>query len=457
MKQFYAVMISLICATSTFAQDTTKIPKIADSNAAFTNPDGKQVATPAHWNRVLNNVFGRLLGSAGNPTTIGNYASFEPVNGSFAFKGSVAIGNKDNIRMSYLSISANGDLISKSYAALFNNSKLNTNSGIQLEYHFRISKKNSFTSTTDNEARYYFDEWASRDSMVKAKNNYINEINEISNKQVILDYKIGVGNVQIEVLEKEVNQCRADLLKLGQDVASTPDKRKEALESLDKKTNELTTLRKNQVKLTYKSDSLQVLAKLKQDLVSWYISKQDTIHGKRKDKLLERFQVSGVKFTYLTVTAGTGKTTYYTFAADKPFNQQLTKVDTATYRLGLILNHYNQNSLRGTAWFFNLGVAWEKTNNTALLGTTEVSQEASFKNATGDTVRKVAKKYNAYTDPVDNYRQWQISGNAYYLFANRTNGIHLFPSFYMPDKKRGYLNAGSATLFLSSIQKKTNR
>jgi len=48
------------------------------------------------WSKVINEAFGTLTGSAGNSNIIGNYGSFAPLDGSFAFKGTAAIGKPDS-------------------------------------------------------------------------------------------------------------------------------------------------------------------------------------------------------------------------------------------------------------------------------------------------------------------------------------------------------------------------
>ena len=92
--------------------------------------------------------------------------------------------------------------------------------------------------------------------------------------------------------------------------------------------------------------------------------------------------------------------------------------------------------------YINVGILRIVDNNTSLLSTTEVNQERVFKNISGDTVRRVLRKYNAYTDPIAEFKNWQFFTNFYYMFGDKTSGLHLFPNFTLFDDKTKQLNFG---------------
>jgi hypothetical protein len=81
-----------------------------------------------------------ILGAKTDNSNIGNYASLDPAAGSFTFKGSLPVGKDSSPHLSYLSIAVGGDLISDSYAALFTNSKVNTNATVEAQWHVRLGQ-----------------------------------------------------------------------------------------------------------------------------------------------------------------------------------------------------------------------------------------------------------------------------------------------------------------------------
>lgn len=103
-------------------------------------------------NNFINRAFSNLVTGQGSSVEPANFASLDPANGSFAFKGVTPLKfKKDGVgRISFLSIKIEGDLISKSYYALFTNSVLNTNAAVQGEYNFWFGKHHIGFKLSDN-------------------------------------------------------------------------------------------------------------------------------------------------------------------------------------------------------------------------------------------------------------------------------------------------------------------
>lgn len=440
-KQMLVVLCLVITGNYVFSQNDSIIRK------SLGRPE---------WNRVFNTHFGKLAGANNNSSEIANYASFDAAEGSFKFKGSIPFGKTDSSKVSYLGVSIYGDLMSESYASLFSDKKLNTNTGVQLEYHFRLSKAKYIVNRA-NLAQLISQHQYLDSAYYRATDKLENEKTAILEKKEMLDYELKAINAGLLLERKKKERYRAkvdSLLKLGEPALGEMRKHTDTLLIASSAVNKL--LADSLSKKLY-SDSLQiVLANWKGLFDAAYI-KLDTAYTNATKKVYANFRFDALEFTWLTLIGGVGNKSYYNFTSSLPLSKQISKRNLATFRGGLSVNWFRQDVFTQKLVYANIGFVRERTNNAWLKTTTDVNQELIYKNAAGDTVRKVTKKYTSYTEKIDTVQQWFLFANFYYMFGSRSSGFHVFPSHYIPDgRDTAYTNLGLGYV-ISFLNTKTDK
>jgi hypothetical protein len=106
------------------------------------------------WKTTFNKSFASVLGATGPNNQIGNYATLDPLNGSFTLKGLIPI-QKSSRNINFLSVALKGALLSDKTSQLFKQGKINTNSSIKVDYHFLMKiYPNSILVLKESEAAY---------------------------------------------------------------------------------------------------------------------------------------------------------------------------------------------------------------------------------------------------------------------------------------------------------------
>jgi len=432
MKRMLPIL--LFMPVITFSQ-----PKPVGKNFK-TEPKGTQITLPT-WNKIINRSFSSVLGTNTNNTTIGNYATFDPVDGSMTFKGSIAIGNDSTKKVNYLGLTLHGDLVSQSYTALFSNTKLNTSSGIQADYHFRLGRNRFITNRSATHI------YALKKMILDSLHS--SEFKKVTADKFLTEQRQALTIRQSKVLKSDLIDLRKKIDAVETLTTTAFSKQPVDNSSAKKWTDSLTTLIKKMESLVADSisaklryDSLEHTVRLWQGLSEAKDEQIDKDHKKMVDSLDAKFTLDGVTFNWITLVAGTGRKTYYTFYDSLPLATQLAKEDLTTWKLGSAWNIFWQDLFLKRSIYFNGGFFRAYDNNTALLSTASVNQERIFKNVAGDTVRKVVNKYDAYDEPITSVKHWQFYANFYYLFGARTSGFHIFPSFISPDHDKSYGSLG---------------
>lgn len=394
------------------------------------------------WNKTLNSAFLSILGGKTDNSNIGNYASIDPTAGSFSFKGSIPIGNENTNNISYLSLSINGDLISDSYASLFTDTKLNTNTAIVAEWHIRLGK-NHFIVDKAEIAQYAFNKGVAMQKMLYGVSENIEEKQKVQRNLLLSKYQKENITSELAIIRVRTNSIEqiVDSLFLMYPKASNQDK-KAWTDSLSLYSKKMDSLKIDSTILEFKVDSLHLLITDWTNYAYTLNKKVQTEYDNKTKDLDTLISLKQVKFNWFTLIASTGKKNYYSFQDSLPFSEQVTKHNLSTWKLGIAWNYYNQSILSNHALYMNLVLVRMEDNNTYLLSTQKISEEKTIKNAIGDSVRTIEQKYNVYTDSITNYLQWNVYANIYYLFGKRTSGFHIFPSLYMPDGSKTYVNVG---------------
>ncbi|MDX3916941.1 MAG: hypothetical protein QHC79_25590 [Pseudosphingobacterium sp.] len=435
----------------------------------------KSALTLSQHNMLMNRFLSKQAGTDQNGDQLGNYASFDPSDGKFIFKGSMPIGNPDSAKFSFLGLSVNGDLISDNYTALFSGYKLNTNVSFQAQYNFKLSKGQSLTDNGDV-ALAYFRKGLNRDRLAHEKFT-LKEVSQNNRKKYdlitknmrlqeliiekqqkdidVLSENISKSHKWLSVLDSLSNELKrkkiekrnpelsaAQKASLDTEIARrtrTIDSLKEIPTNIQADKNLLDSIQglypklekaiKEKNALKFQADSLKGLIQWQTDIISGMENELYTAQSEKDMKALSKITLDGLKLNWFSVTAAAGLKNYYTFDTTRVFSDQIKGDKLLTFRFGANWYYFNINTLYNRFIYLNAGLFLTRDNNTHYLSTTEINQESVFKNAAGDTTRKAARKYNAYTDPITQGVQWQINANFYYLFGSRTSGLHLEPTF----------------------------
>lgn len=391
-------------------------------------------------NRLLNLKFGNIVTGQSNNTSIGSYASLDPVNGSFVFKGSFGVGkNKDSAQISYLTFRLEGGLISDSYAALFTNSKLNTSGLLEGQYHFRLSK----SSIT-----YYYSD--------KARIHLVMLMDSIDHDQKIKALMV-VDSKRSAFLEEQnflYSFNRAELQTNQHRFDSVKAERKMAFDKGDfasvRKLNAVT----DSINLLVTKGEVALLQLEKvRDSVRFVDSNEIFLRNAQKKIINDAYEqkkiqtelgvpFSKVHLSWLTVIGGMSRKDFYTYDSTLAFSSRISTQNLGTFRIGLAYNYYAENNESKRATFINIGLLRYKDNNTSVLSTQTISQESVTKNAAGDTTRKISKQYNAFSDPIVESHVWSIFGNCYFVQKGKGQSFHVYPSVDIYDKGKTLSNLG---------------
>lgn len=409
--------------------------------------------------RIISNRLGGIITGQGNSSAIANFASFDPVNGSFTFKGSIAIGKNDDATAinppekpkSFLTFKIEGDLISDSYASLFQNTKLNTNTLIDAQLHTLVKFK----------AKYF---GSDRVTLQLARSLILNDYDAAVNKLFAEEkerknYLLSKMS-QLEIIKDSLKYYRNKYWDSAKEQQTALNSGNIAdIKRLMEITNPLNkSIRKNE------DDSVTICRQI--DSVNLTIKNSLLLRQKAKEKLNQDKSMkliilesdaplTELRIGWFTVTGGVSKKNYYTYTPGNIFSEQIQKSELGTFRAGLSWNYYCEDKFPvNFSWLFNIGFLRYKDNNTSLLSTQGISQDVVVKNTAGDTVRKITKSYKVYTDPISETQAWNLSSNLYLISGSKTAALHLFPSYDINDGGKSFLNLGIGIVMAFKNSKK---
>lgn len=409
------------------------------------NPEESEVRylSRSGINRLANNKFGNLVTGQSNSTNLVNYAAFNPVAGSANFNGSLPIGNaNDTARFSFLSFKISGDLISDSYLALFQNSKVNTNVAISGQWDFQLGKGFHFNYL--GSSSFNLDQKRRAIELQYDENNRKFAEQSASNPN-----ELNLKRIQIAILDNALGRSRDSLSNiqiyldhLMSDFSRNADSVKIVNDSLLRKRNYIEQLEKNRWNIVVLSDSLQNLIA---NNIGFILATQGKIDEERESKLRlleDSAVITGIKFNWISLVASTGRKNYYTFNPLEVFSNQIQKLESNPWKFGIMYNYYSERSFPRRVFLGNIGVFRYADNNLSLLSTKDISQENVITNAAGDTTRKISKTYKSYTDEVIHSKVWNFTGNIYLLYSSKKSGFHVYPSVDVYDKGKTLVNLG---------------
>jgi hypothetical protein len=396
-------------------------------------------------NFLVNSKMQSLVTGPANGTAVASYASFDPANGSFIFKGSTPLTREESKRFVFLSARIEGDLISDSYAVLFKNTALNSGvtGDIQLHYRFKKGIKQFYLFSGEaaklKADKDLLEKWRTQ-TVAQIQQSYSDNrtrslLDQYEFEGKVLEYRATQNSNQRVAL---IGNLNTELAKLNP-TSATVTSYSNALKALE---DTAATFSKQLTETRKKIDSVTII---RRDATALSNAIVNRFHEKYRDsltKIEKNVKLSGVRFTWFTLILGGSKKAYHTFDPNQPFENQLIRHDSSTFRVGLSLNYYSEHAFPRTMFYGNIGAVAYHDNNIKYLSTRQLEQERTLKNAVGDTIRKIKKTYNVYTDPVRGTFVTSLFSNLYFMNDARTMALHLFPSFDFIRNQKDITNIG---------------
>lgn len=408
------------------------------------------VFSPGALSNVVNRKLNGLVSGQPNGTIIGNYAAFDPIGGSFTFKGTMAFdkhSDSNNItkdyfdkpaKVSFLSFKLQGDIVDGSYASLFSNSKLNTNASLELQYHFLIGKLppikifGSEYLIAEAKKQAAFSELAAKRMLMDS--NYL---------VIQRDYLTRMKNIARDSISIKQHELDSIIALLSGPSKNVPDSSGKWKKKADELMAFIDAAKTEEISKKIKIDSINNVLN---DFAGYSVVAGNALAKeavKKRWQIENNFSVVQLHFWWLTAIGGGSRMDYYTYDPTVPFSQGIVKQNMDAWKIGLAINYYSENNLKRVTYLINGGFKIYKDNNTSQFSTTGITQEVVTKNATGDTTRKISKQYNAYTDAIEEVQVVELFSNFYLLKGNRRGAIHIYPSYQHYYRGKGnYLNTG---------------
>lgn len=425
-------------------------------NAQNTNDSKKTLYLSKNgFNRLVNKSFSGIVSGQSTGTTIANYASLDPTNGSVMFKGSIPITlNKDSARFSFLTFKLSGDLISDNYTVLFNNSVKNTNTVFEAQYHIRFRK--------GVKVRYL----GSDEIILNYKRERIESEREKSIKNLFSDsarlcIQRNLNSIKLYIKQKELEKSKDQYEKIDLSLKNVFYTNKANSQEIKRLYDTLAIVQKSTEALAKEVSSISI----KIDSMDYAIDNSFLLRQNSKGKLINRYKkeiqnlesnapYTAIQYSWFSFTGGFSRKNYYTFDASSSFGDQIAKNDLTTAKAGITFNFYHEKSFPRKIMLLNVGGLWYKDNNTSLLSTQEIVQVKTIKNITADTARTITRKYNAYTDPIYEYNVWSFFSNLYLIHSSKTFAFHIFPSVDIYKGGNTITNIGLGYIVSFKSQKK---
>jgi hypothetical protein len=403
------------------------------------------------FTKLLNRSFSQVAVGPTNGSNLSNYASFEPVNGAFAFNGFSPIfaGKDTSKRMSFVNFSIKGNINGANVGALFSNSKLNSSVSVNLKYHFALHKP---VITYDEKDKYSADEGKS-----KFRDIEIAQLEQLNRGLIDLDYKLQAHAWKIQALEKKISKDENALTVLRKTTAgiaaSNPDSA--VYNKLaDSCLSNYQKIQKLYVELAGQRSKRDSLKRLQVWIsspphikdaadghVRYFINDISNAIRDKRVELEVNNKLSNIQFGWMSLNVQFNKQKYYTYDQALPFNVQINESTLNAFNVGLTYNFYKQNLDNNYCFYFNVGINRLKTSNVEDLTPIDVSDEKEVIEA--PTKRKSVTKYNAFTSPVEAFKAWQLYVNLYYLFGKQNvSGLHFFPEVNFRSTNNNVLNLG---------------
>jgi hypothetical protein len=450
----------VFCSFRLMAQAPTMTDSVVIGNVHYKlRVDTSKYLSYKNFKRYINNMFGQVAVGSYGGTDMANYATIEPMNGSFSFNGFGSATEETAAVPVFFSLNVKGRLLGNNTVALFDNSKLNTDASAQLKLHIGFPRKH--ISYLEDERITLL---GKKDSLLK---DALFQLEQVKNNMALNGGRIANAHKQ-----ELVNAGRQQQVQLQLNAAIAKRDAAYELDSIALYTDSCSRLqsRKDQLvleafRIGRKLDSLQSDAGLMgqvYDPLSGEVVYSNRQYQRIKkalkaaiDTIETKASVASVGFFWGTVNLGFGRKKYYTYDSKLPFEDQISKRILDAVEIGGAVNYFYHAAESKRTFYGNLGLSRVRSNNIDDLSATQVDEVTQ--SAGGSTARTVKNSYSVYTDPVVEFKTWMYYLNLYYMWGKKDKcGLHVFPSYEDRQDLTNTWNAGFGYIF-SFKDKKDNK
>lgn len=396
------------------------------------------------FDSLVRKGFNQIVSGQNDAPSLSNYAAFNPTDGKFSFNRFVNV-----IKRIAVNVGASGGLINENIGGLFDGGKVNNNTDLNLEFHFRIDKPKIFFDKRDFES--YKIKLAALESEKKVKLlNLTKSLNEIDYRLKELKLRNAFADSVITALKKDSTEFFDGKFLKRCDTTKYVRCKKRFADSLFIVIKLLNKEHQEKLKRSSTRDSLANIKLIdgitKKRIDSGTLTAQEMllagVYGlgfqslrdslaKALDEEYEKkaaaleYQIPIPKWnaTWFTLTGNWNRKAYRTYDADLTFLNQIQKKDFSAFNLGLELNNFHFDKLFRRASFLNIGFVKKKNINLADLSTSKVTDTDTA--SIGSIQRQAITVFTVYTDSIEQYEMWNLYLNFYKVLGRKmSNGIH---------------------------------
>lgn len=366
--------------------------------------------------KFINQQFGNLINPQSN-NIIGNFASLDLKEAEVNFAGNIIFNNG-----SILGIKARG-AVSDGFLSVFNNNKLNTKLGIDIQYNFLDFKNKSIIYDHSTSEKYHA-------LKVKVQQDYELKKIEIEKEQKKILLQIDIQKVtnQITLLNKKLS----------------------GLNGLSKDSLNIEILKLNQ-ELVFKNAQLKTLPSIDaslNELENWKAN--EIIKAESEVKLY------GFKLGWFSIGYSITNNAFRFFDGTLSPDRQISKTNYANHTLKLQYSFYNKTPVAYESYFLSLGAAASIQDNFSELSKVEINEVKNYGLNLND--RFITSKYNAYQGIyTKDLKSLSFYGDCYwFLFDDNKGAFHFYPEHQIIENLKPTTNLGFGFLLAFKNKEKTS-
>jgi len=369
---------------------------------------------PKVFAKILNQQFSGLV-TGQSKNAIGNFASLDVKDAELSFAGNSILKNG-----SVFGIKATGG-VTDGLFEIFSASKLNTQVGMDFQYHFLALKNKSLT--------YYEDSY--RQQQMKER--------KIRNESALRIAFIESNQVK-DSLERAIEDIGVKLTKLQTLLANeTVDRKKDSLRF------EITS---HNIKLNFSKKSLETLPPM--DALIMDAENARSVAIKENETAVELY---GFKFGWFSLGYKFENKSLKLFSPTEAFADQIVKDNFISHEVTMQYSYYSYSQSPFESLFLDLGAGFGVTDNLQELDKVEITETEIV--GTSGIERAVTNTYNVYkkSEYESSISSLRLYGDVYYfLFKGNMAAVHVFPELIVKERYKPLSNFGIG--FLISFKDK---
>ncbi|MTH13938.1 hypothetical protein [Flavobacterium sp. LC2016-01] len=426
MKRFLVFFFILIHSIAHSQENENKTAEIIRTKESLSNEE---------FNKIIQTNFSKLItGQSAN--NIGSYAGVDIEKTEVTFSPTFILKNGNIVTGKMMGG------ISDGMYSIFNNSKLNTNISLEVQYHFLFNNQPKIIYYYKNdldkqrEALQKIDK-EYKDALIKIDSSFDKKSRIIENNQLETDNK--TADTKIKKLKKLKSDLKDSPIPKVQDSVTAYRELYDAqitVENIKKK--------QNQAKITENDSLNKIFNKLKERL---------KIGNARAERLQEndisKLKVAGYRFAWFSMSAKLKNDDFRLLNPQEPYEKQITKDNYVSYEFKTQYSYINLNpSKNDKTTYLTSSLTMKYKSNFNDLKKVEVSQ-TNLTGTSSNQTRETVEKYFAYSGV---YKTGITEINAdidfyHFPFRNSSIGFHLFPNSKYTENLKPVYNAGFGVVF----------